>query len=313
VEGVVVPLLEQASGRKVGSDLHVAMCPEFLREGSSVEDFFAPPFLVIGGGAAAAAAVRELFGFLDCEVHVVPIPAAESIKYACNAFHALKVSFSNELSRLYRTLGVDARQVMEVFVQDRQLNISPAYLRPGFAFGGSCLPKDVRSLLHLGRMRSVDLPVLEATLHSNDLLVRDTAERVVRHIESSGGTNRRVALLGLAFKHQTDDLRESPNVTLAEMLIGKGLDVRIHDPVVNPAQLHGGNLRYVQSRLPHLHRVLFDSAEEALEGAAVAVVSTSDRSVLDAVVRAKPTVAIDLSGRLGSAVETLDGYEGVGW
>ncbi|MBV8992641.1 MAG: nucleotide sugar dehydrogenase, partial [Pseudonocardiales bacterium] len=149
VEEVVVPLLESSSGRRVGADLQVSMCPEFLREGSSVADFFAPPLLVIGGMPEAAAAVRELFRFLDCSVHIVPIRTAESIKYACNAFHALKVSFTNELSRLYRVLGVDAREVMDVFVQDRHLNISPAYLRPGFAFGGSCLPKDLRSLLYL--------------------------------------------------------------------------------------------------------------------------------------------------------------------
>jgi GDP-mannose 6-dehydrogenase len=313
VDEILTPLLERSSGRTVGSDLQIAMCPEFLREGSSVADFFAPPFLVIGGDDAAASSVRALFSFLDCSVHVVPVRAAESVKYACNAFHALKVSFANELSRLYRLLGVDARQVMDVFVQDHQLNIAPTYLRPGFAFGGSCLPKDLRSLLHLARMRSVDLPVLGATLHSNDMVVRDAAERVLRHVEAGDGTNRRVALLGLSFKHQTDDLRESPNVALAEMLIGKGLDVRIHDPVVNPAHLHGANLRYVQSRLPHLHRVLYDSAEEALEQATVAVVSTADAGVIDAVLRARPAVAIDLNGRLGAAVEGLDGYEGVGW
>ncbi len=317
VDETVTPLLESASGRTVGTDLRVAMCPEFLREGSSVADFFAPPFLVIGGTDEAAAPVRELFGFLDCPVHVVPVRAAESIKYACNAFHALKVSFANELSRLYRTLNVDARQVMDIFVQDRQLNLSPAYLRPGFAFGGSCLPKDLRSLLHIARMNAVDLPVLEGALASNEIVVRDVADRVVRRVEEScvegNDGNRRVALLGLSFKHQTDDLRESPNVALAERLIGKGLDVRIHDPVVNPAQLHGSNLRYVQSRLPHLHKVLHDSASDALAGARVAVVSTGDPEVGNAVVAAQPAATFDLHGQLGPALEALDGYEGVGW
>jgi len=313
VEEVVVPLLEAASGRTVGTDLQVAMCPEFLRLGSSVTDFFGPPFLVIGGSAAAATAVRELFAFLGCSVHVVAIRSAESVKYACNAFHALKVSFANELSRLYRMLDVDSRQVMDVFVQDRQLNISPAYLRPGFAFGGSCLPKDLRSLLYLARMSSVDLPVLEAVLASNEMLVRDVAERVLLAVDASGGHNRRVALLGLSFKHNTDDLRESPNVTLAEILIGKNLDVRIHDSVVNPAHLSGANLRYVQARLPHLQKVLHDDAADALHGAHVAVVSSADRDVVDAVVAAKPPVVLDLNGRLGAPLETLDGYEGVGW
>jgi GDP-mannose 6-dehydrogenase len=315
VDEVVVPLLEEASGR---TDLQVAMCPEFLREGSSVADFFEPPFLVIGGSPAAAAAVRELFAFLDCPVQVVETRSAESVKYACNAFHALKVSFANELSRLYRLLDVDSRQVMDVFVQDRQLNISPAYLRPGFAFGGSCLPKDLRSLLHLGRMNSVDLPVLAASLASNEMLVRDVADRILHAVDgpagaASDGHNRRVALLGLSFKHNTDDLRESPNVALAEILIGKGCDVQVHDPVVNPALLSGANLRYVQARLPHLHKVLHDDAAAAVAGAHVAVVSTANPGVLAAVVAAKPPVVLDLDGRLGAALETLDGYQGVGW
>jgi GDP-mannose 6-dehydrogenase len=313
VEEVVVPLLESSSGRKVGPDLQVSMCPEFLREGSSVSDFFTPPFLVIGGTLRSTAAVRELFGFLDCSVHVVPIRAAESVKYACNAFHALKVSFTNELSRLYRLLGVDARDVMDVFVADHELNISSAYLRPGFAFGGSCLPKDLRSLLHLARMNSVDLPVLQGALVSNDMLIRDFAERVVRSVEENDTTNRRVALLGLSFKHQTDDLRESPNVALAEILIGKGIDVRIHDPVVNPGRLSGANLRYVQSRLPHLQRVLHDTAPNALDGAQVAVVSTADPHAVSAVVQARPRIVYDLHGRLGADFEALDGYQGVGW
>jgi GDP-mannose 6-dehydrogenase len=313
VEEVVVPLLESSSGREVGPNLQVSMCPEFLREGSSVADFFTPPFLVIGGTPESAAAVRELFSFLDCSVHMVPIRAAESIKYACNAFHALKVSFTNELSRLYRLLGVDTREVMEVFVQDHELNISSAYLRPGFAFGGSCLPKDLRSLLYLARINSVDLPVLQGALLSNEMLIRDVAERVLRSVEENGTPNRRVALLGLSFKHNTDDLRESPNVALAEILIGKGLEVRIHDPVVNMAHLSGANLRYVQARLPHLQRVLHDDPTDALNGAHVAVVSSANRDVMDAVAAARPSVVLDLNGRLGAPLETLDGYQGVGW
>ncbi len=310
VDDIVVPLLEETCGRKVGDDLQVAMCPEFLREGSSVTDFFEPPFLVIGGSAEAAAVLKELFGFLNCPVETVPLRAAESVKYACNAFHAVKVSFANELSRLYRLLDVDARRVMEVFVQDTQLNVSPAYLRPGFAFGGSCLPKDLRSLLYLARMNCVDLPLLESTLVTNDILVRDVAERVLAAVDAGG--NRRVALLGLSFKHLTDDLRESPNVALAEMLIGKGVDVRVHDPVVNMARLSGANLRYVQAKLPHLQKVLHDDPAEALDGAHVAIVSSADALVVDAVVAADPSVVIDLNGRL-APIEGMAGYEGVGW
>ncbi|MBN9110111.1 MAG: nucleotide sugar dehydrogenase [Pseudonocardia sp.] len=312
VADVVVPLLEATSGRNVGDDLQVAMCPEFLREGSSVEDFFEPPFLVIGGSPAAAAALRELFAFLTCSVHVVDTRAAESVKYASNAFHALKVAFTNEVSRLYRVLDVDARDVMKVFVEDRQLNISPAYLRPGFAFGGSCLPKDVRSLLHLGRVNDVDLPVLAGTLASNEILVRDVADRILQEIDARGGANRRVTLVGLAFKHATDDLRESPNVALAEILIGKGVDVHIYDPIISMSQLSGANLRYVRSKLPHLQKVLHDDASSALEGSLVAVVSSAAPRVVDAIVGADPAVVIDLNGRI-AALEVLSGYQGVGW
>ena len=207
---------------------------------------------------------------------------------------------------------MDSREVMKVFVQDRQLNVSPAYLRPGFAFGGSCLPKDVRSLLHLGRMNSVDLPVLAGTMASNEILVRDVADRVLRAIDGAGGENRRVAMLGLSFKHLTDDLRESPNVALAEILIGKGVDVSIHDPIVNMSKLSGANLRYVQAKLPHLQRVLFDDPAAALAGVHVAVVSSAAPAVVDAIIAANPAVVIDLSGRLPQ-LEALAGYEGVGW
>jgi GDP-mannose 6-dehydrogenase len=162
-------------------------------------------------------------------------------------------------------------------------------------------------------MNCVDLPVLEASLASNDMLVRDVAERILLAVDASGGRNRRVALLGLSFKHNTDDLRESPNVALAEILIGKGLDVRIHDPVVNMAHLTGANLRYVQERLPHLHKVLHDDPADALRDAHVAVVSSADRAVVDAVIAGRPPVVLDLNGKLGAPLETLDGYEGVGW
>jgi GDP-mannose 6-dehydrogenase len=313
VEDVVVPLLESSSGRRVGDDLQVAMCPEFLREGTSVADFFDPPFFVIGGSAKAAAAVRTAFAFLECPVEVLPIRAAESLKYACNAFHALKVSFVNELSRLYRLLDVDTRRVMDVFVQDTRLNVSPAYLRPGFAFGGSCLPKDLRSLLHLARLNSIDLPVLEAALTSNGLLVRDVADRTVTAVDAAGGRDRKVALLGLSFKEHTDDLRESPNVALAEILVGKGIDVQIYDAVVNPKQLSGTNLQYVQARLPHLKRLLCNTPSEALQGVHVAVVACGGPEVRAAVAATRPPVVLDLHGRLGDAVESLAGYQGVGW
>ena len=199
---------------------------------------------------------------------------------------------------------------MEVFVQDTQLNVSPAYLRPGFAFGGSCLPKDLRSLLYLARMNCVDLPLLESTLATNEMLVRDVAERVLAAVDAGG--NRRVALLGLSFKHLTDDLRESPNVALAEILIGKGVDIRVHDPVVNMARLSGANLRYVQAKLPHLQKVLHDDPAEALDGAHVAIVSSADARRRGRRGRRRPPGRHRPNGRLGAA-GGAPGYQGVGW
>jgi GDP-mannose 6-dehydrogenase len=307
VEDVVIPAL---TAGLAGADITIgaAMCPEFLREGSGIADFFASPFAVVGtADPQVAQAVGDLFAFLDHPVRVVDVRVAEALKYACNAFHATKVSFTNEVSRLFRLLGVDSREVMSLFCEDHVLNISASYLHPGFAFGGSCLPKDLRSLLHLARMKGADLPQLAGTLSSNELVINEVVDRVV------ASDVHTVALLGLSFKMNTDDLRESPNVELAERLLGKGYDVRIYDPVVNPARLIGANRRHVESKLPHLRRLLAHEPSEALRGADVAVVSSSDHAVLDALLKIPPPYLIDVSGRLGSEVESLPGYEGLGW
>ncbi len=308
VEEVVRPALEQATRMPAGRAFGAAMCPEFLREGSGIADFFDPPYTVVGTDEPRVAeAMKCLLGFIDRPLRVVPVRAAEGLKYACNAFHATKVSFTNELARLYRALGVDSRMVMELFCEDDRLNISPSYLRPGFAFGGSCLPKDLRALLYLGRINSVDLPLLIGTLSSNELTVRDVVQRALQ------APGRTVALLGLSFKMQTDDLRESPNVDLAETLLGKGFELRIYDPIIQPCRLLGSNLQYVQSKLPHLSRLLADSASEVLDGADLAVVSSSDESVVAALLVNPPPMILDLNGRLGTEVEALEGYHGVGW
>ena len=307
VGDLVIPVLTDGlAGAEVA--IGAAMCPEFLREGSGIADFHGSPFLVIGtDDPRVAETVTTLFGCGDRPVHVVDIRTAEALKYACNAFHAIKVSFANEMSRLFRLLDVDSRKVMSLFCEDQVLNISPAYLRPGFAFGGSCLPKDVRSLLHLARMNSVDLPLLAGALATNELVINEAVDRVVAH------DARSVALLGLSFKMNTDDLRESPNVELAERLIGKGLNIRIYDPIVNPARLVGANRRHIEAKLPHLARLLTHKPVEALQGADLAIVSSNDRAVLDALLRIPPRHLIDLSGRLSSEVESLPGYEGLGW
>jgi GDP-mannose 6-dehydrogenase len=307
VEEIVAPALTSGLA-DIDVSVGAAMCPEFLREGSGIADFYASPFVVVGTtDGRVADAVTSLLSFLDEPVRVVDVRVAEALKYACNAFHATKVSFANEVSRLFRLLGVDSREVMSLFCEDRVLNVSPAYLGPGFAFGGSCLPKDLRSLLHLARMNGADLPLLAGTLATNELVINQAVERVI------DCDARTVALLGLSFKMNTDDLRESPNVELAERLIGKGFDVRIYDPIVNPARLIGANRRHVEAKLPHLGRLLADEPGEALRGADVAIVSSADGAVLHALLESPPRHLIDLSGRLGSEVESLPGYEGLSW
>lgn len=307
VEDVVIPALNDGLA---GTALTVGagMCPEFLREGSGIADFHTSPLLVAGTtDRRVAETVTAMFGCLDQTVRVVDVRTAEALKYACNAFHATKVSFTNEVSRLFRLLGVDSREVMSLFCEDQVLNISPAYLRPGFAFGGSCLPKDLRSLLHLARMNGADVPLLAGTLATNELVINEVVDRVVARAAHT------VAVLGLSFKTDTDDLRESPNVELAERLIGKGFGVHIFDPIVNPDRLVGANRRHVESRLPHLGRLLTHEPSEALRGADVAVVSSGDQAVLNALLMIPPPRLIDINGRLGGEVESLPGYEGLGW
>jgi GDP-mannose 6-dehydrogenase len=300
----------------LGWSVGTAMVPEFLREGCAVHDFFTPPYVVVGtADARTRAQVEELFAFLGedapdggtVDFHQVSVPTAEALKYACNAFHATKVSFANELARVFRGYGVDSREVMEVFCADRKLNIAPTYLRPGFAYGGSCLPKDVRSLQYLARTTGVDTPLLAGTVLTNELVVREVVERV---IETDART---VALLGLSFKPDTDDLRESPYVEVAERLLGKGFDVRIWDPIINPERLIGANRRHVQQRLPHLDRILAGTPEAALEGAELALVSSTDPDARAALLAAPPPHVFDLVGRLDPEVERLAGYAGVGW
>jgi GDP-mannose 6-dehydrogenase len=304
---VVAPVFADGdlpSGWSVGT----AMCPEFLREGCGVEDFFAPPFVVVGtGDPGTREALTELFAFLGKEIHHVDLGTAEALKYACNAFHAVKVTFANEMGRVFAPFGVDARKVMEIFCEDRKLNIAPTYLRPGFAFGGSCLPKDLRALQTMARYTGVEIPMVGATMASNEIVVRSVVDRVLE----SG--YQRVCLLGLSFKMDTDDLRESPNLEIAERFVGKGLDVRIYDPIVNPDLLFGANLRHLESKLSHVNRLLAPTPEEALEGAEVVIVASSDAAALQALTAAAPRLVIDLNGRLGDAVEQLPPYQGVSW
>lgn len=254
----LIGLVEHASGRSVGADIGMCVNPEFLREGSAIRDFQAPPFTVIGEiDRAAGDFLSQVYAHLSAPVYRVRPDEASMVKYASNAFHAIKVAFANEVGALSQQLGIDGRQVMSIFTEDRDLNISARYLRPGFGFGGSCLPKDLRALNYVAKEQDVATPLLSSVLDSNEAHI----QRVVDTVLDS--RKRRVALLGLSFKSGSDDLRESPFVALAEALIGKGLALRVCDPDVALGQLVGRNRAYIEERLPHVAQ-LMDADWEAL-------------------------------------------------
>ncbi len=263
---VVIPALEGTSGRIVGQGVLVGVNPEFLREGSSLKDFYDPPFTIVGADDdQTARSIAELYEGAPSPPLVVPVRVAEMLKYACNAFHALKIVFANEIDSICLRQGIDSTQMMEIFCRDTKLNVSPRYLRPGFAFGGSCLPKDLRALVHHARHLDVDTPVLGAILRSN----RDHVSRALQEVMATG--ERRIGLVGLSFKPGTDDLRESPLVELAERLIGKGYDLRVHDPHVAVANLVGANRRYIEREIPHIATLMVDTPAELLRDSEVIV------------------------------------------
>lgn len=308
-ENLIIPILEKASGLRAGTDFGVAVNPEYLREGSSVRDFHEPPKTVIGQfDSASGDAVAGLYAGLPGEVYRVGIRVAEMSKYTDNAFHGLKIAFANEIGAVCAALGLDSHEVMDVFVSDRKLNISPSYLRPGFAFGGSCLPKDLRGLVHAAGRADVSVPVLEHVLASNEAHLRRAMDLVMAQGQ------RRIGMFGLSFKPGTDDLRESPLVELAERLLGKGYDLRIYDANVSFARLHGANRAFIEARLPHLSSVLTDSAGDVFDHAEVCIVGCADEAVLTVLAEPGDRTVIDLI-RLPDAAARRggDGYVGLGW
>ena len=291
VEDVLCPIVEAASGKKDGEGFFLCFQPEFLREGSSIRDYDKPPFTIVGANHPEPAnRLRQLFGHLPCKFIETSVRSAEMMKYCCNNFHALKITFANETARLCDALGVDAFEVMDLVCQDTQLNISKAYLKPGFAFGGSCLPKDLRATAHLAKMHDVEIPVLGSIMQSN----RDHLEVAIDKVLASG--KRRIGFIGLSFKTGTDDLRESPLVSLAEHLIGKGMQLAIYDPEVTLSRLLGANRRYIETHLPHIGELLSADIGEVIAKSDVLVLGLDDESTQRALAqhcRADQTV-IDL-------------------
>ena len=277
VEEKLAPLLERHSGKRAAAGFGICFQPEFLREGSSIRDYDTPPFTVVGAASDRdVAAVREVFGHLPCEFKACSIRTAEMLKYACNAFHALKITFANEVGRVCQPLGLDSHALMDLVCADTRLNISRAYLRPGFAYGGSCLPKDLAALRHLAGQHDVTIPMLAAVPQSNEAHL----DHAIATVLATG--RKSVGMIGLSFKSGTDDLRESPLVVMAEHFIGKGLTLRIYDPDVNLSRLTGANRRYIEESIPHLGSLMSDDLAGLIEEAQVLVVGLRTDSVLTA-------------------------------
>ena len=311
MQNVVIPILEQASRRQAGKDFGVCINPEFLREGSAIHDYDHPPKTVIGASdERATTMVRELYAALSAPLILTDLRTAEMVKYIDNSWHALKVTFANEVGRLCKAMGVDSRLAMRLFCMDTKLNISSTYLRPGFAFGGSCLPKDVRALAYQGRLLDVDTPVLSSILASNQLHIA----HALAMIRATG--RRRVGLLGLSFKEGTDDLRESPVVTLAEQLIGKGYELAVYDRNVRLASLTGANREYILGQIPHIGRLMVDRPEQLLEHSDVVVVASAEFAPLLEQLPAGKSV-IDLVGSWhrspGADAAHPESYAGIAW
>ncbi|HTC46981.1 MAG TPA: nucleotide sugar dehydrogenase [Candidatus Aquilonibacter sp.] len=310
VERIVIPSLESRSGKTAGRDFGVCMVPEFLREGTSVKDFFHPPRTVIGElDSRAGQTVASLFEGIEAPLIRTSIPVAESLKYADNAFHALKVTFANEIGSICKAADCDSHEVMNIFCMDNKLNLSPYYLKPGFAFGGSCLPKDLRALTYHARSLDVPTPLLDAILVSN----KKQIERVTTLLQRFKG--RSLGFLGLSFKHGTDDLRESPILEVIETMLGRGFRVAIYDEFVSIARLVGANKEYIQKEIPHVSSLMRSSAEELVRESDVVVVSTASgrfREVL-AESHRPDQVVVDLI-RIVEKPRALNGnYYGICW
>lgn len=271
MHSIVIPILEETSGKKAGNDFGVCHNPEFLREGSAVKDFHTPPKTVIGElDKASGDMLAKLYEKLQAPLIRTDLETAEMVKYVDNSWHALKIGFANEIGNLCKAFGIDAYKVMNIFCQDKKLNISPAYLVPGFAFGGSCLPKDLRALSYKAKSNDLELPILTAVLPSNELQVN----RGLQMIMEKG--HKKVGILGFSFKAGTDDLRESPVIEVIERLVGKGFDLRIYDRNVNIASLVGVNRDFILNHIPHISRMMVDRMDAVLEHAQTVVIGNKD-------------------------------------
>jgi len=308
VQNTVVPALEETSGMKAVTDFGICINPEFLREGSSLKDFYSPPFTLIGADdEETVAAVRNLYAKINAPVYVTSLKTAEMVKYVCNCFHALKVSFANEIGNLCKALQIDSHEVMHVFCQDKKLNLSPYYLKPGFAFGGSCLPKDLRAINYKAKELDVEVPVLSSILPSNKLQIQRAVDMVV----ATG--HKRVGVLGFSFKAGTDDLRESPMVTLIETLIGKGFELALYDRDVSLARLVGANKEYIEREIPHISKLMRAGVDGVLSDSDVIIIGNQAEEFRGVVERLRNDQQLIDLVHLFDGRTSSENYQGICW
>jgi GDP-mannose 6-dehydrogenase len=308
VENIVLPLLEKKSSKKAGRDFGLCMNPEFMRETTAIDDFHNPPFTIIGQqDQRSGDVVAKLYDTIKAPMERPSIAVAEMVKYACNAFHATKVCFGNEIGNLCKSMGVDSHRVMEIFCKDTRLNLSPYYLKPGFAFGGSCLPKDLRAIVYRAKRNDVEVPLLSSLMPSNDKQI----QHAFRLVRNSGRT--KIGVLGLSFKAGTDDVRESPVVILIEMLIGKGYQVAIYDEEVSLAKLYGANKRYLDETIPHITSLMESSVSKVMDKSDLIIVSKKTDHFIKAIERLKNDVFVVDLVRIFPEYKRQKNYEGISW
>ncbi|MDA3917548.1 MAG: UDP-glucose/GDP-mannose dehydrogenase family protein [Deltaproteobacteria bacterium] len=309
VEDVIIREVEYSSGKKAGNDFGAVMNPEFLRESTSIDDFFNPPVTVIGElDNKSGDVVQKMYHFLEAPFVRTDIKSAEMIKYANNTFHGLKVTFANEIGAICKTLGIDSHKVMDIFCMDNKLNLSSYYLKPGFAFGGSCLPKDLRAITYKAKEQDLNVPILSSIIDSN----KEHIERVAKNIMRSG--KKKIGILGLSFKAGTDDLRESPLVILTEKLIGKGYDISIYDKNVAVAKLFGANKEYIEKEIPHISSLMVDDIASISSHAEIIIIGNKSEEFNSILIQCSPdTIIYDLVRITQDISKTPEGYEGICW
>lgn len=308
MRGIVIPMLESFSGKINGEGFDVAFNPEFLRESTAVFDFYNPPKTVVGADSEEVAQkILSIYGDVTGERITTDIEVAEMVKYVDNNFHALKITFANEVGMLCKNLGLDSHQVMNIFMKDTKLNISTTYLKPGFAFGGSCLPKDLRAISCLARMHDVETPLLNSLMVSNTMQVTNAAKKIM----SFG--KKKIGLAGFSFKEGTDDLRESPMVELIEILLGKGYDIKLYDRNVFLSRLLGANKEYITEKIPHISTLMVDTLDELLEDREIIIIGNKEKEFERILTDARADQKIFDLVRIGDISKAGDNYEGISW